>query len=484
MTSLFPALLFYGLAVVVNGLFGWGSGLVTELTDKTFASHLKSNPRTLVKFHAPWCGHCKELAPKFKEAATQLESRGVSLAKLDATAHPEAAKPYAIESYPTLLWLEEGGRIDYTGNQTTEGIVEFVTKLTAPAVTEVATMEALPDIGTKVPRVVLRAPSLLDGFAEAAKSNRTQGAWHFVPDSAGSPRVILQHRGEEAFELAEKVGDAAAVTAFFNEHAIPLFGRLDKDTFARYGDGQGLIWTLFPNPKKKDGGFDALEAELRPTMLKVARKYIGTYRVAIADTTEFKENVERMLSVKKFPAIVVQPKAGSKMKFLHMGDMSATTIIQFIDAVDHGTVPPHIKSQPAPLSNNALIKVLVGTTVKEEAFTPDRDVMVEIYAEWCGACKAFYPEYEKLAKYVRGRKLHDLVTIAKIDGAENDMLVSAFEYKSFPTLYFVPAGSDEPIQYDGEREAKAMWKWITQRSGKAEELKARRKELKGKKEEL
>jgi len=45
-------------------------GKVIELDESTFESEvLNANSMVFVKFYAPWCGHCKALAPKFAEAA-------------------------------------------------------------------------------------------------------------------------------------------------------------------------------------------------------------------------------------------------------------------------------------------------------------------------------------------------------------------------------------------------------------------------------
>ena len=121
------------LVAVLCGLVVAEEGVV-ELTDDNFETYLKSSPVMMVKFFAPWCGHCKAFAPEYERAAKIIKEQGKSyvLANLDATVHKKAAENYKIQGFPTIKLFVNGHPIDFDGERKAEAVVAFIDKKTSP----------------------------------------------------------------------------------------------------------------------------------------------------------------------------------------------------------------------------------------------------------------------------------------------------------------------------------------------------------------
>ena len=66
--------------------------------------------RVLVDFFATWCGPCKMLAPIIAQIAE--EHPEVKVLKVDVDEVPEAAQQFGISAIPTLIYFEDGKKVD------------------------------------------------------------------------------------------------------------------------------------------------------------------------------------------------------------------------------------------------------------------------------------------------------------------------------------------------------------------------------------
>jgi len=132
---------------------GGGDKEVVTLTDANFDKLVvDSDDIWLVEFYAPWCGHCKNLAPHWAEAASRLKGK-VKLGALDATENQAKAQEYGVRGYPTIKFFGAGGKRagsaeEYDGGRTADDIVRWgedkaVKNLPAPEINQIVSEAAL-----------------------------------------------------------------------------------------------------------------------------------------------------------------------------------------------------------------------------------------------------------------------------------------------------------------------------------------------------
>jgi len=104
-------------------------GDVVELDESNFEKLTQLNTGSttgdwFIKFYAPWCGHCKRLAPTWEEVATELKGE-VNVAKVDVTQNRALGKQYGIKGFPTLLLFRRGKMVKYSGARSKDALVNW-----------------------------------------------------------------------------------------------------------------------------------------------------------------------------------------------------------------------------------------------------------------------------------------------------------------------------------------------------------------------
>lgn len=110
-----------------------------DVTPKTFDKLLDpSKSHILLEFYAPWCGHCKNLAPEYERLGETFASADdVVIAQVDADKHKKLASRFDVKGFPTLKWVQKGSSFEKAeepqAERTAEGLLKFVNEKTGLA---------------------------------------------------------------------------------------------------------------------------------------------------------------------------------------------------------------------------------------------------------------------------------------------------------------------------------------------------------------
>jgi len=152
-----------------------GDSAVVVLTDATFDSTVDADTEWLIKFYAPWCGHCKKMAPTWDELAKGAQ--GFKVAKVDCTVDKASCERFGVRGFPTIKLLKGGKVYDYKGARS----VEEFTKFAAGAYKE--------GTGSPVPAAKAAAPAAPAAPAAEAKKEEAKKAEGAAP--AGESAVVV-----------------------------------------------------------------------------------------------------------------------------------------------------------------------------------------------------------------------------------------------------------------------------------------------------
>jgi protein disulfide-isomerase-like protein len=123
------------------------------LTEETFPRAIQdsANSLWLLEFYAPWCGHCKRLAPVLDEVAPLVQGK-MAIGKVDCVVQKKLCNQFDVRGYPTLKFSRDGDIRDFPGGgRTVDDLIKFARKMSAPAVAICATHDDALQLASTTP---------------------------------------------------------------------------------------------------------------------------------------------------------------------------------------------------------------------------------------------------------------------------------------------------------------------------------------------
>ncbi|KIO34735.1 hypothetical protein M407DRAFT_64110 [Tulasnella calospora MUT 4182] len=219
---------------------------VMILDSKNFTENIGQGKPALVEFYAPWCGHCKNLAPiyaKLGEAYGHAKDK-VIIAQVDADGPGrEIGGKQGVASFPTIKWFEANNNVDstkYEGGRELEDFANFIKEKTGVAarikvphsdvvVVDTDSFEKVVMDDTKDVFIAFTAPWC--GHCKALKPIWEKVATYYKND----PNVVIAFIDAHAPQNA-RVREAHEVNAY---PTIKLFAKGKKNAPIKY---DGYNW--------------------------------------------------------------------------------------------------------------------------------------------------------------------------------------------------------------------------------------------------
>ncbi|CAN8252636.1 unnamed protein product [Cochlearia groenlandica] len=441
---------------------------VVIVKERNFTDVIENNQYVMVEFYAPWCGHCQSLAPEYAAAATELKLDGVVLAKIDATEENELAHQYSVQGFPTILFFVDGDHKPYNGGRTKETIVTWVKKKIGPGVYNLTTLDDAEKVLTSGNKVVLGYLNSLvgvehDQLASASKAEDDVNFYQTVnPDVAKMfhidpeskrPTLVLVKSEEEKISHFDGDFVKSALVSFVAANKLALVSVFTRESAPEIFESaikKQLLLFATRNDSEK----------VLPEFQEAAKSFKGKliFVSVDLDNEDYGKPVAEYFGVSgNGPKLIAYTGNEDPKKHFFDEEIKSDKIKTFAEEFLSDKLKPFFKSDPIPEKNDGDVKIVVGDNFDDIVLDDSKDVLLEVYAPWCGHCQALEPMYNKLAKHLQSI---DSLVIAKMDGTTNEHPKAKAE--GFPTILFFPAGNktSEPITVDTDRTVVAFYKFL------------------------
>ncbi|KAJ1822529.1 protein disulfide-isomerase precursor [Coemansia sp. RSA 2599] len=456
-------------ALAVTGLARGASDEASDsdvkvLNTENFKEWTDAQEIALVEFYAPWCGHCKALAPEYEKAATALKEENISLAKVDCTEAQALCEDMQIPGFPTLKVVKNGDFATYNGTRKEAGIISYMRKQRLPALSELSSdnfnkfsvsdrvviIGYVDDVSSpEYAELESLAKEMRDEFTFGVVTDKELAADHGVTENG----VVIFKTFDDGKDVFEGPITADALRSFVKASSVPILDEISGENYSMYAQtGLPFAFAFFDSEETRK----ALEEQLYP----VAKQYKGAISFVLIDASKYSSQADHLNLKHEWPAFAIQNQTSlAKYPFPQDKEITEQSIKDFVKDFVDSKIEPSYKSEPIPESNDGSVFVLVSKQFNEVVFDKTKDVLLEFYAPWCGHCKRLVPIYDQLGSVLKD---NENLVIAKMDAIANDIPSDASELQiqGFPTIVLIRAEDNSIVEYHGNRSIESFIEFL------------------------
>jgi len=316
-----------------------------------------ANPFWFLKFYAPWCGHCKRLAPILRDVAPQLKGK-MAIGKIDCTQHKTVCSEHKVKGFPTLKYSIDGEVFEYPGGRDETSIVAFAEKMSAPAVTRIRRLEEAKKFAyTDASQGIIFLGSgkenskLYQVFSKVARKKQASAYFLWLdqletPTDDGRDNSYVDRIEAEIIEPRrwESTGadDLTEETfgAWVQDQNVPTLATLTKNNFHKISrNGRPLLMSIVDIDN--EALVAGVKAHMMDFILKAPKKYVEKHYYGVFDGKKWAKFLGQFgVKQEDNPQYLILAPLNLPGEKTYWRNETYTTLPDFLQAVEDGSIPP------------------------------------------------------------------------------------------------------------------------------------------------
>ncbi|ORE09282.1 thioredoxin-like protein [Rhizopus microsporus var. microsporus] len=257
----------------------------------------KKSDAWLIKFYAPWCGHCQRLAPTWVELAKQLRNE-VNIGEVNCEQHPAACSEHGVSGYPTIKMYHHGEPTAYNDDRSLVSLIRFAKEYSGSPVKQVDKTNVVDAIHTSDVSVFYLSEDkqVPEIFEVAAKTYMNTVSFYASQDSTligqqfSLPAVVMVKDGKpkmyHSHDFTNTESNQRALLEWIDKEQYPLVAKLSPSNYQSILDGdRTVVMNVVDRPDLTDEtkfrnvaiAWDRAQSNKAPIFVQVDKTVWGEY---------------------------------------------------------------------------------------------------------------------------------------------------------------------------------------------------------------
>ncbi|KAG0199841.1 hypothetical protein BGX28_006968 [Mortierella sp. GBA30] len=337
-------------------------GQVIALDSKTYEKSLKNGEPWLVEYYAPWCGHCKALAPVYEQLAGALKGK-VNVAKVDCPANEVICRSQGVRGYPTIKLHQHGQASEFNEKRTLESLTAFAVGATEPSIKTISLndlqeIKSSPDVAFIYLHDENTSKDITAAMENQSQIFYRQVTMHSATDPVIARQLSVSHvpalvvvKDNREYQFEGSLSDARAVQTWIENIKTPLVPLVTNKNSATVLNAPGwVILGLFDPTKPSTLGARRALVETahnyRKDLSSGRRQLMNgrPLRFATLDATKWTNYIQNALRVELLNLpVIVAVNSQDEVYYPHGADgrrvpMEEEALLEYVAGVESGSL--------------------------------------------------------------------------------------------------------------------------------------------------